>query len=176
MVARAACNAYGDTQPMVAIGDEMEFGNIERWVEIDAAPATVFEVITSSEHLRQWWPDDAAIEPVPGAVGHLVFGDRTSGDAHVPQITIVDVDPPRLFSFRWVYPDDETACEGNSLHVVFELTEVANGTRLRMIETGFREKGWEVAMLEDEYRKHVAGWDRFLPRLAKYAPTVRVSS
>jgi hypothetical protein len=61
------------------------------------------------------------------------------------------------------------------LHVTFELTAAGKGTRLRMTESGFREKSWEVAVLEEEYRKHVAGWDRFLPRLATYAPTARVS-
>ena len=47
---------------------------------------------------------------------------------------------------------------------------------LRMTETGFREKGWEVAVLEQQYREHGEGWDYFLPRLAAYAPTVVVTS
>jgi uncharacterized protein YndB with AHSA1/START domain len=83
----------------------MEYGKIEREIQIDASPATVFEVITSPQHLTQWWPDEAVIEPSPGAVGELVFGDRSSGDAQIPQITVVDAEPPRLFSFRWVYPE-----------------------------------------------------------------------
>ncbi len=45
-----------------------------------------------------------------------------------------------------------------------------------MTETGFREKGWEVAVLEQQYREHGEGWDYFLPRLAAYAPTVVVAS
>jgi hypothetical protein len=44
-----------------------------------------------------------------------------------------------------------------------------------MTETGFREKGWEVAVLEQQYREHGEGWDYFLPRLASYAPTVEVA-
>ena len=151
----------------------MEYGKIEREIEIDASPATVFEVITSPEHLREWWPDDAVVEPTPGAVGELVFGDRSSG---VAQITVVDAQPSRLFSFRWVYPDGETAQEGNSLLVTFELSPRGDGTLLRMTETGFREKGWEVAVLEQEYQQHIEGWDYFLPRLATYAPTVGVAS
>ena len=34
-----------------------------------------------------------------------------------------------------------------------------------MTETGFREMGWELAVLEEQYREHATGWDRFLPRL-----------
>ena len=97
----------------------MEYGKIEREIEIDASPATVFEVITSPEHLTHWWPDEAVVEPTPGAVGELVFGDRSSGDAQIPQITVVEAEPPRLFSFRWVYPEGEeparaTRCSSRS--------------------------------------------------------------
>ena len=154
----------------------MEYGKIEREIEINASPATVFEVITSPEHLKEWWPDEAVLEPVPGAVGELVFGDRASGDAQIPRITVVDAEPSRLFSFRWVYPDDEDAHEGNSLLVRFELSPRGPGTLLRMTESGFRDKGWEVAVLEQQFREHSEGWDHFLPRLAAYAPIVRVAT
>jgi uncharacterized protein YndB with AHSA1/START domain len=154
----------------------MEYGTIEREVQIDASPATVFEVITSPEHLKEWWPDEAVLEPTPGARGVLVFGDRSSGEAHIPQLTVVDAVPSRLFSFRWTHPEDEEARPGNSLFVTFELTPRDGGTLLRMTETGFREMGWEVAVLEEQYRDHVHGWAYFLPRLVDYAATVAVRS
>src|SRR5262245_13196426 len=112
----------------------MEYGTIERQIEISASPATVFEVITSPEHLKEWWPDEAVIEPIPGAVGEFVFGDRASSEAHIPQITVVEAESPRLFSFRWVYPEGEDAHEGNSLLVTFELFARGRGTLLRMTE------------------------------------------
>lgn len=152
----------------------MEYGTIDREIHIDASPATVFDVITSPEHLKEWWPDEAVIEPTPGATGELVFGDRASADAQIPQVTVVDAVPPRLFSFRWTHAEGEEAREGNSLLVTFALTPDGDGTRLRMTETGFREMGWEVATLEEQYRDHVTGWDHFLPRLVAYAPTVEV--
>ena len=153
-----------------------EYGTIEREVHIDASPATVFEVITSPEHLKEWWPDEAVLEPTPGAKGHLVFGDRSSGEAHLPNVTVVEAEPPRLFSFRWTHPDDEDAREGNSLFVIFELAADGGGTRLRMTESGFREMGWEVAVLEQQYREHVEGLNHFLPRLADYAAGAEVAS
>jgi uncharacterized protein YndB with AHSA1/START domain len=78
----------------------------------------------------------------------------------------VDVDPPRLFSFRWVFDEGS---DDASLLVTFELEPAGVGTRLRMTETGFREKGWEVAQLEAAYADHVQGWDRFVPAIAQYA-------
>ena len=70
----------------------MEYGKIEREIEINASPATVFEVITSPDHLTKWWPDEAVVDPTPGAVGELVFGDRSSGEAQIPQITVVEAE------------------------------------------------------------------------------------
>jgi uncharacterized protein YndB with AHSA1/START domain len=154
----------------------MEHERLEREIEINASPATVFEVITSAKHLTVWWPDEAIVDPSPGAVGELVFGDRASGQAQIPQITVVEAEPPRLFSFRWVYPEGERARPGNSLLVTFELAPKGTGTLLRMTETGFEDKGWDVAVLEQQYREHGEGWDHYLPRLAAYAPTVEVRS
>lgn len=154
----------------------MEHETIERYVEIEATPETVFEVISKPEHVRRWWPDDAEFDPTPGATGHLVFGDPTTSDAQVPEITVVAVEPPRLFSFRWVYPSGEAADPDNSLLVTFELTPRGSGTVLRMCETGFAAKDWDEAVAETEYRDHCAGWDHFLPQLVDYAPTVGASA
>jgi uncharacterized protein YndB with AHSA1/START domain len=154
----------------------MEYGTIEREVRVDASPATVFAVLTSPEHLKEWWPDEAIVEPIPGATGELVFGDRSSPGAHIPQLTVVEAVPHRLFSFRWTHSKGEEAREGNSLLVTFELSASDGGTLLRMTESGFREMGWEVAVLEQQYRDHVEGWDHFLPQLVDYAATVQVAS
>jgi uncharacterized protein YndB with AHSA1/START domain len=151
----------------------MEFGTIEREVHIEASPEVVFEVVSSPDHLKGWWPDDARFEPTPGSAGEIVFGDGDAG-GKVAQFAVVDVRPPRLFSFRWTHPVGAVAAEGNSLLVTFELTPSAGGTLLRMTETGFREMGWEVAVLEQQYRDHVSGWDHFLPRLAPYVATLEL--
>ena len=149
----------------------MEFGTIERAIHIDATPEVVFEVVSSPDHLKQWWPDDARFDPMPGSVGEIVFGDPQAGGA-VETITVVEVRPPSTFSFRWVAPAGQPAIAGNSLLVTFDLTPSDSGTLLRMTETGFREMGWEAAVLEEAYREHVTGWDFFIPRLAPYVATL----
>jgi uncharacterized protein YndB with AHSA1/START domain len=149
----------------------MEFGTIEREIYVEAAPDVVFEVVSSPAHVREWWPDEAHYEPVAGSVGEIVFGDRDA-DGAVASFTVVDAQPPKRFSFRWTHPKDEPAAEGNSLLVTFELIPSGAGTLLKMTESGFRQMGWEVAVLEEQYREHVSGWDFYLPRLTAYVATL----
>lgn len=137
----------------------MEYGIIEREFHIDASPEVVFEVISSPAHIREWWYAEADLEPVAGAKGELVWGDKSSGDAHVAPITVVEARSPRLFSFRWVYDEGTEPASGNSLLVTFELVPTDEGTTVRLTETGFRERGWEAAVLEQQYNEHVVGWD-----------------
>ena len=146
-----------------------EFGSIEREIHIDASPEVVYEVISMPEHLREWWPDDAELDPVPGGTGRVVFGKAGSPDAMVEPVTVVEADPPKRFVFRWVYDEAEPVSATNSLLVTFELIPSGDGTLLRFSEQGFRERGWEAAVLEECYRDHASGWDHFLPRLAAYA-------
>ena len=147
----------------------MEYGSIERELHIDASPEVVYEVVSSPEHLREWWPDEAEFEPVPGATGRIVFGDPASPDAKVEQLTVVEADPPRRFAFRWVYDQGMSAAPDNSLLVTIDLVPSGEGTLLRFKESGFRERGWEAAVLEQAYADHVQGWNHFLPRLVARA-------
>jgi uncharacterized protein YndB with AHSA1/START domain len=147
----------------------MEYGSIEREIYVDAAPEVVFEVVSRPEHLREWWPDDAALDdPTPGSTGQLTFGGHGSESVFVVPLTVVESAPPRLFSFRWAYDPSLAPDPSNSFLVTLELTPSGKGTTLRLTETGFREQGWEVAKLEAEYHDHAQGWDRFLPRLPEY--------
>ena len=145
----------------------MEYGSIEREIHVEASPEVVFGVISRPEHMREWWSDDARFEPVPGAPGELVWRDAESGETMTVALAVVEVDPPRRFSFRWCFSDPDRS--GRSLLVAFDLVPTGRGTRIRMTETGFREMGWETAVLEERYREHESGWDRYLPALGAYA-------
>ncbi len=149
----------------------MELGTITRELHIQATPDVVYHVITSPEHLREWWPDDVDLEPVAGAHGSVTFGEPGAPDSVVAPITVVEADPPRRFAFRWL-EDDPGSATSASLLVTFDLEAVDGGTLLRFSETGFREKGWEVAVLEEAYADHARGWDHFLPRLVAHAASV----
>ena len=147
----------------------MEYGSIEREFHVEASPEVVFDVISSPEHIRHWWNAETDIDPVPGATGDLVWGDRNTTDAQVVPITVIQVDPPRLFSFRWASAHGAVATADNALLVTFQLSPSGAGTSVRMVEVGFREMGWEAAVLEEQYNDHVDGWTTFLAALGAYA-------
>jgi uncharacterized protein YndB with AHSA1/START domain len=148
----------------------MEYGSIEREIRVDAAPEVVFDVVSDPEHVRQWWADEARYEAVPGGTGQIVLTGPEGRQVPVA-FQVVEAVPHRLFSFRWTQPEGEQAHEGNSFLVTFELEPMGDGTLLRMTETGFRERGWEAAVLEKAYRDHCVGWDHHLSRLAPYVAT-----
>lgn len=137
---------------------------IEREIHVAADPGVVFQVVSTPEHLAKWWPDGAEFAPVAAATGEIWFGDRDK----VAQFTVVEVDPPRRFSFRWCHPAGATAAVGNSLLVTFDLEPSGTGTLVRMTETGFREICPDAETLAREYASHVEGWGIFIPRLAEY--------
>ncbi|MEA3076494.1 MAG: hypothetical protein QOF60_1402 [Actinomycetota bacterium] len=147
----------------------MEFGTIERELHIGASPEVVFDVISSPEHIREWWSAETEIEPIAGSTSDLTWRDQATGAVNVVSITVIDVQPPRLFAFRWTQEPREAPTPSNSLLVTFELTPSDDGTVLRFTETGFRERGWDTAELERTYQDHVSGWDFYLPRIAERA-------
>lgn len=153
-----------------------EYGSIEREVYVEASPAVVFEVLTRPEHLREWWPDEVELDPVPGGAGELVWTVDDDPRGHVAPIRVIDVDAPHRFVFRWTHPADEPATSSNSFLVTFTLEPSGSGTRLRMTEVGFRERGWEAAVLEEHYLDHCRGWDLHLARLVDYGAQLAATS
>ena len=99
----------------------MEYGSIEREIQIDATPEVVYQVISTPEHLQEWWPDEAELEPVAGGTGRITFGDSSSPDAMSETLSVVEADPPRRFSFRWVADEGEPTTSSKSLLVTFDL-------------------------------------------------------
>ena len=147
----------------------MDYERIEREIHVEAPPDVVFEAISTPEHVAAWWTDEAEFEATPGGTGGISCGDRSSADAKVVPLTVVEADPPRRFAFRWAYEEGQAADAANSLLVTFDLVPSGSGTLVRFAETGFRAKGLQGRALEEQYADHAKGWDRFLPSLGGYA-------
>lgn len=153
----------------------MEYGTLEKEIYIAASPAVVYEVVSSPEHIKQWWSADADFEMKPGGSGVLVFGDGACTPGTVVQLTVVEAVPGVRFVFRWDHPEGESPRPGNSMLVTFSLIPDGDGTRLKVVEEGFRERGWEAAVLEECYNSHDDGWSRHLADLVTYVEEVVAS-
>lgn len=153
----------------------MEYGSIEREIYLDASPEIAFEVVSSSEHIAKWWSDEAEIEAI-GAAGHIVFHGEQADDNTIVPLMVIEALPPRRFSFRWDFSPGAVPGPDNSLLVTFDLEPAGDGTLVKMTESGFREQGWEAAVLEENYLDHVHGWDYFIPRLGEYVAVLMTSS
>jgi len=148
---------------------ESEYGSITKQIHIAASPEVVYEVVSSPEHITQWWTDDADFVSAPGGTGVLTWNQRAVTKPFQVEITVVEAVPGERFSFRWVYPKGETPTAANSMLVTFALTPDGDGTLLTLTEDGMREQGWEAAALEEYYASHEDGWTRHLGDLATYA-------
>ena len=80
----------------------------------------VWEALTDSERLEEWFATEAELDPTPGGEGVFRWGD---GDER--RAVVREVEPEERLVLDWE--------DGGE--VVLELEEVEGGTRLHVVET-----------------------------------------
>jgi len=142
----------------------MSYDSIEREVVIEAPVETVWSIVTEPRNISRWFANEAEVDLRPG--GDLVF----RFDSGIDGKGIVEkVEPPRLFSFRWISPEPErdmVAAQGHYTTVEFSLEGHGEGTLLRVVESGFAALEGTEAENAALAERHDGGWGMFLERLA----------
>jgi uncharacterized protein YndB with AHSA1/START domain len=138
---------------------------IEREIVIAAPMEKVWVVLTEAEHVVRGSPDATAeVDLRPG--GSIVLSWAEYGTF---LFRIERVEPPRFFSFRWARPTDAEPRAGNSTLVEFTLSAEGSGTRLRVVESGFRD----LDQPEEEKAAYAEGngegWTGQLAEIRAYA-------
>ena len=128
---------------------------IEREVRIAAPPQTVFGFLTDPRKYVRWKGRHAQLDPRPGGVFRVDFGDGTD----VARGEFVEVVPYRRVVFTWGWEGSGAVPPGTSV-VEIDLEPSGSGTLLRLIH-----RGLPVPAIAS----HLEGWDRFLPQLAAVA-------
>jgi len=105
---------------------------IEREITIPATPAEVWPVVTHSDEVSAWFGADVELDVRPGGRGIFRWPDGTERHA-----VVEEVEPEHRLSFRWL-PFQRTAERDvealPSTRVEITLDEVAEGTRVRVVE------------------------------------------
>jgi uncharacterized protein YndB with AHSA1/START domain len=145
--------------------------SIEREVVIEAPLERVWELVTEAEHLGRWFGDAGAeVELRPGGALELRWTEHGTSRGRVEA-----VEPRRLFAFRWAPfsdPGGLDPTEGNSTRVEFTLSEEGDGTRLRVVESGFETLATSEEQRGRNLDANTEGWRMELGELQRYAAKV----
>jgi uncharacterized protein YndB with AHSA1/START domain len=137
---------------------------IEREVVVAAPAERLWEVLTRPEHIGRWFEGmNVQLDLRPG--GAMVLANEEFGKFHA---VVEQVEPPRQFTFRWARHPDTPVTEGTATLVEFTLTPEGDGTRVRVVESGFTRTD---AVTVDQQRHAEAnrqGWLQVLEDLRRY--------
>jgi uncharacterized protein YndB with AHSA1/START domain len=144
---------------------------IERETFIAAPVERVWTLITEAEHLGRWFGDAGAeIDLRPG--GAMVLRWDEYGES---LCRVVAVEPQARFSYRWAPFKDPGGAEpvdGNSTLVEFTLQPEADGTRLRVVESGFASLDTTDEQRAANHEGNTEGWQVETDELREYAEKV----
>jgi len=132
---------------------------VERSIWINAPRERVWQAVTQSEQIRQWWGGDYW-EITALQVGATVkFGDPN--DLMIATVAVVD--PPREFSLQW---PPQPQYHSTAFFTTFRLEEENSGTRVTVTETGF--EGLPDDIRQERYDSTGKGYETVLESLKVY--------
>jgi uncharacterized protein YndB with AHSA1/START domain len=135
--------------------------SIERELILPAPPDRVWAALTRPDQLSAWFGTEATVDLRPG--GEVVFTwDGTRGPSGSNRGVIEAVEPPNRFAFRWQSSSDTE----QMTRVEFTLEPHPEGTRLRLVESGFASL--PPALRGGCHEGNTSGWERELGELAQY--------
>ena len=137
--------------------------SIEREIVIAAPPERVWDIVTQPRHMGAWFGDAGAERD----------GDTITmrwEQYGAAELRIVREDPPRVFAYRW---DANDPGIGDTL-VEFTFTPEGEGTRLKVVESGWTKLQTSSERQGELRQGNVGGWEHELGDLERYAQNVPV--
>jgi uncharacterized protein YndB with AHSA1/START domain len=129
---------------------------IERQMTFELPREVVWAALTEPEQLAGWFGSSAELDLRAGGEGMFTWEQYEVST----RVTIEAVEPPERFAYRW---EPGGANEGGPRTLVdFRLEEIAGGTRLTLVESGFAQFG------PDSRRANEFGWDSELADLRAF--------
>ena len=128
---------------------------IEREILISAPIERVWEIVTTPEHMGQWFGDAGASRS--GNVITMAWEKHGEAD-----LEVVREEAPNTFAYWW---DANIKAAGRTL-VEFTLSEEDSGTRVRVVESGFAQLSEESHKMA--FEGNTEGWASELAELVEY--------
>jgi uncharacterized protein YndB with AHSA1/START domain len=129
------------------------------------APETIWKTLTTGDLIGRWLMKPTGFEPVKGA--RFTFQTTPAGAWDgVIQCQVLEVTPNERFVFAWKGGHEGNVGYGSRLDTVvtFTLSRVENGTRLRLVHSGFVLPNNEIA-----FKNMGDGWKKVVPRIGAMA-------
>lgn len=144
-----------------------ELLKIERSVVLRAPRARVWRALTRAEEFAGWFNVTLRGDFTPG--GRATMEVKEPGfEGKLYPLFVQRMEPESLFSWRW-YPGAavvENEDPEQQTEVVFTLEEVAEGTRLTVVETGFERV--DLERRAKAFEENGEGWKGQLENIEKY--------
>lgn len=102
------------------------------------APETIWKTLTTGQLIGRWMMEPTGFEPVEGT--HFTFKTSPAGAWDgVIHCQVLEVLPNQRFAYAWKGGHEANAGYGSPLDTVVTwiLSRVENGTRLRLVHSGF---------------------------------------
>ena len=148
---------------------ETSTDRIEKEIVVRAPRSRVWRAISDAKEFGEWFRVELkdAFSPGAPARGRILH----PGYEHLTlEVQVERVEPERLFSYRWhpyaVDPKKDYSSEPTTL-VVFELSDVPKGTRVKVTESGFDKIPLERRA--EAFRMNSGGWEAQMQNIARYA-------
>ena len=156
------------TTPHLTTTVATDTDRVERQIVLDAPRSRVWSALTDVKRFNKWFGVNLVGEFAPG---REISGRITIPDyEHITMTAWVEaIEPERRFAFRWhpsaVDPQADYSKEPTTL-VTFTLDEVAGGTRLTVVESGF--DALPESRRLTALKGNTKGWENQLHRIQQY--------
>lgn len=125
------------------------------------APETIWETLTTGELIARWMMRPVGFEAVAG--NRFMYQTTPAGEWDgIIHCEVLDVVPNERFAYAWKGGHENNVGYGSKLEtiVTWTLTKVANGTRVRLVHSGF-----VLPRNDTAYQNMSEGWNKVVRNL-----------